>query len=200
MPINLGAAATALTGAALQAAIRQAAAAAFPAPTPERSWIAFQNSVRVEEDHGVAVSTTLPAAPPDEKQRRPAWDAARGVLPQTQSRGGVLLPPADDYSLGAGVARGRATRAQRRVEPEAYVFLEGYALRVGFPVPCPELVDLNGKPLVNCNRLDRGEGFSQGVVATAVHPIYRAVWRIRYLASEALLAGDLAVPPNESMA
>lgn len=171
----------------------------FRLPTPESSWIEYKNAVRIEEDHGVVVATTLPADPLEEKARTPAWDASLPVRPASRSRGGVIFPPADDYDVADG-SRGQTIRVQRRTEPEIYLFMEGMALRLLYPIPCPELLTLNGQDLVNCNRLDRGEGFSCWVVdnATGV-PVYKAAWRLRYLASAGAFKGDLPVPPNPSL-
>jgi len=177
-------------------------AAAFPPPDPAVSWVAYRNAVRVEEDHGTVVSTALPDEPLAANARPPVWDAARAGMPQTPSLGGVMLGAADDYRLGGQGQgrRGRASVAQRRAEPEAYVYLEGTAVRVGYPIPCPSLADAAGKPLVNCNRLDRGEGFVQGEVGYAGVPVYKATWRLRYLASEALLNAELIPPPTSGLA
>lgn len=179
--------------------IDQLLATLFPPPQPASSWLDYRNWVWVEEDHGVVVATTLPTDPLEEKPRSPDWDAGSAPPPASANQGaGSILPPADDYDVAAG-GRGQTVRTQRRAEPEAYLFMEGYAMRVNWPIPCPELLAMNGVPLVNCNRLDRGEGFGSVIVANAFYPVYYARWRLRYLASPALFSGGLKVPPNPKL-
>lgn len=86
--------------------------------------------------------------------------------------------------------------AQRRTVQTAYVVMEGYAVRAGFPVPQPALTDINGSAPVACNRPDAGEGFEQMVVGNCGVQLYFARWRMRYALVGQLPNGPLPVADN----
>lgn len=185
----------------LEQAVERLLYKSFPPPPKETSWLRYQNAIRVEEDHGTVGGVVLPEKPLLNKPRKPVWDST-AARPPAASGAGTILPPADDYRMSgqSDAARGSSTFYQRRAEPIFYAFLEGFALRLAYPIPCPELVDVNGFPVKNANRLDRGEGFRCWVIGNALYPVYRADWRIRYLVTGGAFAGDLEVPPNPSLA
>lgn len=113
----------------------------------------------------------------------------------------------DDFAGVAGVPSGRLeenriggeeaeqTRVQHRAAPLVYVYMTGYAMRVGFPIPCPELTDVEGEIPVKDNRLDRGEGFVCAIVANAAVPVYGARWNLRYSISK-IPARPITPPAN----
>jgi hypothetical protein len=88
-----------------------------------------------------------------------------------------------------------AVQIQRRVNPAVYVWLVGKALRAGFPVPKPQMEDINGVKPIACSRLDMGERFMHGVKGNTVVPLYWATWRLRYLLPE-YIDGPLPMPKN----
>lgn len=84
----------------------------------------------------------------------------------------------------------------RRVRSAAYIYLRGRAARHGYPIPIPKLTDLNGMAPVPANRLDRGEGFGQGIKYGAGKTgIYQARWNLRY-ALPGVPDKPLPTPPN----
>ncbi len=185
---------------------------AFPMPSPTEGWIEVRTGVAVEEDHGTMVVKTLPTSPIQASGRQSGWDIMLNERP-SQNGQGPMFPPAADFQ-GSGTSTGTpvigsptsalpspasAAQVQRRVTPTGFLTFSGYAVRWGLPIPCPEMVSANGQPLVNCNRLNRGEGFFQTVAATALYPIYYASWKLRYHATDAILApGSFPVPPNKA--
>lgn len=105
---------------------------------------------------------------------------------------GAFLNPAMKQGNDFGAITGRLeenripsgqleeNRVQERAAPTCYVYMYGQALRAGFPIPCPELVDVEGVVPRKDNRLDRGEGFTCGVVGNAAVPVFGAKWNLRY--------------------
>ena len=71
---------------------------------------------------------------------------------------------------------------QRRTTGTIHVWLGGYALRVGFPIPVPELLTINGIAPTLDNRIGHGEHFTQAIVGnTGLSPIVRATWWLHYV-------------------
>lgn len=109
-------------------------------------------------------------------------------------------PVAGGQSGDAGTPKAdQAPGAQRRAEPACYVVMHGRALRAGFPIPCPELTEVEdmkkGDGLWCVNRTDRGEGFTTGIVGNAVVPVFGARWRLRYYLKK-VPKGPVAPPRN----
>lgn len=181
--------------------ILESFAKTFARPDPASSWCSYTAGVRIEEDHGVVTSCVLPPDPLTSRQRTVPFDAAVGP-PRKIVPSRSIFPPADDYQVGdrdpkAAARDGGPVAAQRRTEPETYIYLEGGAVRLLYPIPCPTLTGMNGVALTNANRLDHGEGFTQQIIANTIWPVYGARWRLRFLVTtEALFSGDLQVPPN----
>lgn len=179
-------------------------------PNAESSWLDYYNSIRVEVDSGVAVFRDEGAEPNDAINGGELVSTMQGgihgnpvageITPeQAQQIAGILfratpglikLNPAmkqkNDFAGVAGVpgnipsGRLEEHRVQQRAAPTCYIFMTGHALRVGFPIPCPELLDVEGVKPVKDNRLDMGEGFTCAIVGNAAVPIYGAKWNLRY--------------------
>jgi len=190
----------------------------FPAPTPASSWVHYECAVRAEDEHGnvitkVFTDSELRGNPGDRKGAFPAEPAAlqpinpgsRNPIFPAAGIGGTSatqpIPTASRVLLEGGgrlennqEAKG-VTKAQQRVTPTVYLFLTGRAVRQGYQIPCPELLDVNGQAPVPCSRTDRGEGFWQTVVGNAGGPIYAAGWNLRYCLTDPA-PGPLPVPKN----
>lgn len=175
-------------------------------PNAESSWLDYYNSIRVEVDSGLAVFRDEGAEPsgtinggelvstmqggihgvPKAGELTPAQAQNIANLLFAATPGLVKLNPAmkqkDDFAGVAGVPSGRLeeNRAQQRAAPTCYVTMTGHAMRVGFPIPCPELTDVEGVKPVKDNRLDMGEGFVCAIVGNAAVPVYGAKWNLRY--------------------
>lgn len=96
---------------------------------------------------------------------------------------------------------GGANTTQKRTGPGVWVFMYGRALRAGFPVPCPELKEVEGVKLGDglepANRPDMGEGFTSGVVGNVGVPLYGAKWNLRYWLAK--IPDKPIVPPENPM-
>lgn len=161
----------------------------FPDPQPENSYLIYESWVWLEVDSGVVPVRVLPKAPANGLNQvltanpflavgstgtKSNWfdafldaiDVMPGIVPLIPPVG--IVPP--------------AFKPQQRVQPLVYVFLSGYAMRYGFPVPIPALTKYCGvAPVLSC-RLDMGEGYGHGIRRAANEkPIYMAKWNLRYL-------------------
>ena len=106
--------------------------------------------------------------------------------------GGFLSPPARVRGGKPGKA---AVSAQARVSPTIRLVMEGFAIRAGYPVSQPQLVDVGGVTPIPTSKLDRGEGFVQAVIGNAGVPVYGARWRLSYTLEDAPDT-DAPIPPN----
>jgi hypothetical protein len=176
----------------------------FPTPAPASSWIYYESELWLETDQANTPIRPLPIRKASEALLR----AGTGLVPgQKQSFWDVLadatMPIAgfiNDLKGGKAVLAGVTTPndlangTHHRGAPVCYVYLRGRAARAGFPVPIPLIRDVAGvKPVPAC-RLDRGEGFGQGVYKGVGVPLYTGSWNLRYYLPE--VPRHLPVPPN----
>lgn len=168
----------------------------FPPPAVSRSWIDYNASVRAETDAGNVVGVTLPTSPLERSDRTDSvWDALGRVLPGGADRS--LSPVATDVKPtdGGDAAMGKVF-VQQRTKPIVYLYLSGYAMRAGYPIPQPSLVEVNGKAVTPV-----GGSFQQAIVGQGgldgSIPIYAARWNLPYVVTE-MPTGKrgLPVPPN----
>jgi hypothetical protein len=167
----------------------------FPPPSPQSSWISYQSELFIEVDNGTVMHRLLPAAALQAADdilgsvsdiAGEVWDAIKDPLPSTRPGGGNVL----DNDIG------NPFRPQRRVHGMPVLYLVGKAVRAGFPVPVPRLVYVNGVKPIPANRLDRGEGYSQGVkFAAGDTPVFTSRWKLRFVLPS-LPSGTLPIPPN----
>lgn len=175
--------------------------AVFPAPTPADSWLDYKCAIRIEDEHGVIVGTTLPEQPLANSTKPGGFDVAKGKLPAGQEAS--TFPDAADVgpvdAPNNAAARG-GQFVQQRVAPKLFVFIEGEAARHGYEVPCPSLESIGGLPAVPCHRADRGEGFwfGEAGACAAGYPIHAARWKLRYTFDSTASGprGALKAPPN----
>lgn len=165
----------------------------FAAPLPSESWIDYDVGLRVEVDQGVAVGTTLPTVPLKDRGRSSgAMDAYDRSMPTRHDS--TMFPPATDVLPGKS-GTGGETFVHQRVKPTVYIILFGSAIRAGYPIPVPELVEINGEPVTPANRADGNEFFEQKVIGNVFYPVYAARWRLRYVLP-VTPPGPLPIPPN----
>jgi hypothetical protein len=178
--------------------------AVFPPVTPSTSYLRYSQSLRVEDDHGNVIVKVLPTKPIEEKNKSSgAWDVELSTgLPTGFEK--TPFPPANDVQyVGGGKLDTDAAGAEshQRVSPTLYVYLVGSALRAGYPVPVPQLEQINGTEPTIANREGMGEGFQQAIVGNGagVVPIYGAKWCLRYCLTD-VPRGPIPVPPNALLA
>jgi hypothetical protein len=138
------------------------------------------------------------------------WSISSPGSVNTNQGGFALPPPTIPSGSPSGVPVGRlmadivpdppenkppVIRTQQRTNPAVYIWLVGKALRAGYPVPQPQLEDVNGVTPVASNRLDMSEGFKYGIYGASLTPIYWGTWRIRYLLPD-FIDGNLPMPKN----
>ncbi|VTT96573.1 unnamed protein product [Gemmataceae bacterium] len=164
-------------------------AAAFPAPSAERSWLDYRVTTVIEPDSGNKPAKALPTEPLPPKANRSVesqlWDLTAPALPAGEPSGDKPFPPLPD---AGGVS------VQRRHSPTLYVRLIGQAVRVGYPVQVPDLVKVGGATASLVSRVDQGEGFAQSVVGNTLVPVYAASWNMRYVLDAP--TGRIDPPPN----
>ncbi len=167
----------------------------FQIPSNQEGWLEVQCSTSIEEDHNTIVANTLPSEPiVNTGALAAAWDILKLAIPAGTLAGSSLFPPASDSNKSSQSSSGDV-QTQRRARPVSFLRVRGSALRWGWPIPCPSVVDVNGKPVTNVNRSDMGEGFTSGVAGFAVLPVYWASWNLRYEASAAVQSiGNYPIP------
>lgn len=162
----------------LAANIEEAIKSAFPKPTPNGSWLHYEIQCRITAETGRMVGNCLPNLPlplSGANSRSGAWNVM-GPLPAGPPADRGPFPPLIDQLYGSLGPVGGQTFYQQRVRPILYVTITGRALRVGYEIPCPELVTINGKKPVLVGQ----PWFESSVVASTMTPIYRATWSLTY--------------------
>ena len=189
-------------------------------PTAAASWANYENVIYLEADSGSVPVRTLPS----KKEHKGLTGAAPRYENATQFVNGqpvkfkidnlkqfqgqaanVVAPFAGDFAANTNAVAQIALFGAKAIDKVAamvrsrqlvYVYLRGSATRWGYPVPCPSLTDVNGLVPVLACRLNRGEGFSQGIAGSAAGtPIYTATWNLRYQLPD-VPKGSLPIPPN----
>jgi hypothetical protein len=156
----------------------------FEKPTSDLSWVDLVAWLSVETDSGVTVGILLPSSPL-------SLGANTGVWQQLLSSGlpegaleSTFFPQAADLTTGQQNSQSQAqgtTFVQYRTSPILYVTLHGYAIRVGYQIPIPQLLSVGGLDAVPCGRTDMGEGFEQCTIGNLGWPLFFAKWKLRYV-------------------
>lgn len=176
---------------------------AFPAPDAESSWLRYECDLVFESDTGVVEIKTLPDSEPDPTLGVFGGDSVptmpsefQGTVQgQTESVGPSL--PVEPQSTARNDTPSNSSNSStfRRAKPSCVVYLRGFALRVGYPIDPPELLEVGGIVPVEASRPDCGEEFMTGSRASVVHTIYFAAWNLRYILPE-VPTGPLRPPVN----
>ena len=167
--------------------------AAFPPPTPEGSWLYYNSALTIESDNGVVTAKPLPDKKEIEsKTAQDSWNALAGgaSMPGTDSDGSVPYAPTPN----AG-----DTGTQQRITPTLYLRLTGQAQRAMYPIPVPEIFEIFGVKPTLISRVDRGEGFTQGIVGDMLYPIYHATFNLLYVLGKVPVKGGAINPPGNPL-
>lgn len=153
-----------------------------PVPNAQQSWIWFENDpIIYPRDMGVVVGRTLPQSPltPSQvtSQSQQAWNVMAGVEAVGNGQNTNPFPPAARVmAQDPG-----ATFVQQRCSPELCVSIVGSALRAGYTIPVPELVQFAGLNPIYIG--GPSDFFTQSIVKNAGIPIVNAQWKLTYLLS-----------------
>ncbi|HJZ58881.1 MAG TPA: hypothetical protein VKE74_28315 [Gemmataceae bacterium] len=177
--------------------------AVFPKPAPQESWLRYDNRVSVRPHDNVIPVVTLPKKPLTAQNDLYGVSTASGTSPGGWDTADPLPSDPRGLQLGSGKVQKDAgtVSAYRRTRPVVYVTMEGAAVRAGYPVPRPDLLDVAGIRLVPANR-EGSECFEHQLIGNAGVPLYGARWRLRYLVPDddedggKTALGPIDVPPN----
>lgn len=179
----------------------------FTQPKPYESWLRYNNKTSVEIRSNNTPIITMPRKPITSAQD--IYDAAVAATTGTAQGsawnvGSPILPKVPSpFSLNDGKSidtrqYGRVD-VQRRGRALTFVVMEGSAMRVGYPVPRPDLIEVGGVKPVPMNR-DGVEFFEHEMIGNMGFPVYAAKWRFRYLVPDAdgskAAIGPIEVLPN----
>lgn len=151
---------------------------AFPPPSREASWLAYRSAIRVHVDTGVVLGKTLPTAPLSRALDSPTFNALAGMSTADGKAAGVF--GSISGQIAAPSQTSGAAFTHQRTRPIVYVTLSGQALRAGYQIPLPELVEVNGVRPVLIGQ----PWYQAGVVAETTVPIVRAEWSLTYAFTE----------------
>jgi hypothetical protein len=175
--------------------------AAFTPPTPANSWLRYRPGYYIEVESNVVLGVTLPNdALISGQPQFTHWDSLNSpTLPTGVQNDSIFNPMAEVIAAAQAQQQGGTGSevfAQQRASPIVYVYLIGDALRMGFPIPMPEILLIGGQKPVLCNRADRGEGFTQKIVGENIAPVFGASWKLRYAFVAQFPACAMPVPPD----
>lgn len=181
----------------------------FPEPTPEASWLGWENEIHIEANNATTPVVTLPQQvidgisggiigalddpttgfPPPGITTLPNVPPPEGlktwILPKD---GEFFTPPKNPKGTTGGTTQSR--------KQQAYLYMIGRAARVWYGVPQPYLLKWGTAKLTPANRPDKGEGFWGGWIGDVGWPVYGARWKLRYAVEGDLPQSDIPVSQN----
>jgi hypothetical protein len=181
----------------------------FRPPTQDSSWISYKNTFRIETDDGTIPVTKLPkksvprgfdvvrVITTDGKTRDIPANEAGSFVAQNPGSAIYAQTPASfiaQYALNVAGVAAELCSVQKRT-PSVAIYMTGEALRLNFPIACPELKDAGGVVPEPASRKNMGEGFWTGVVGNAGWPVVGAQWNLRYILAE-MPKEKVELPPN----
>ena len=169
----------------------------FPAPAAAESWIHYENFITIHPRPGTVVGQTLPGVPLNPTQSSGgAFNALFGPQQGAPNLSSPFRPLAG--LLKTPAAKGGETFVHHRGRPQLYVTISGQALRGGWQIPVPELVEVNGtRPVLVGTPV-----FRTGITAHCQVPIVYADWSLTYLCTDdgGIPSRAIPVPPNPFLA
>lgn len=151
-------------------------------PDPETSWLGCTVTVEVVPDMGTVVGRTLPTTPFDtssskSQSQQNGWDVTTGQIPSSANLPPSMWQPAQNL-LNQDKETG-STFVQQRVAPSIFLILRMTAMRAGYPIPVPQLINVNGATPTPIS--GRGDGMRQGIIRNIGVPIYGAEAQLTYV-------------------
>jgi len=179
-------------------AVLRAMKIVFGDPDPDLSYLFFENVIEIQPLTANVLVRTLPKAPVTADM---VSDSLAGVLGKGFDPLAITTKLPSDLGTAGGHTIQNDTitdRAgvQRRLTPIFRIVMVGRAVRVGFPVPCPILEDVDGSTPELDVRKDAGEGFRCWLASGGLVPVYHATWRLPYWLTGDPVTRPLPVAPN----
>lgn len=175
---------------------------AMSLPNPNQSWVAYENQLRSQPQDNIVALRALPAKVDEPRPvENVVGDPDPDAAPPDLGLEGVDFKALEDKM--ANPLKGNKLqpnfppkknicKIQRRGDPLMHVYMNGHALRAGYEIPAPNLIQVGGAKATPDN--NASSFFNCWVIANAGVPIYAAVWNLRYLLSDMPDKED--VPPN----
>lgn len=135
-------------------------------PPVGATWLLYECRVVIEEENHMVAHVPLPANPwPGESRlKTPALlnfqHSGRARMVNQQ----ITPPPI----------------VQERASAGYHIRLIGRALRFAYPIPAPDVLRVAGSPVVDANDPELGTYWMQWLAGWSTHPIYAAMWNLRY--------------------
>lgn len=179
---------------------------------PDNSWLEYENTLHVLPATGTVVLRTLPTQPVSAGATLTA--AVAGAAGAANAGLGAVLANALGgaanainapvgpqvggglvaIAAAAAAARGGAESLQKRTEDSFRVVMEGHAIRAGFEIPPPVLLEVGGVPATPL--FEQGADYwTQKIVANWGMEIFGASWRFTYWV-DGPLKKPIEVAPN----
>lgn len=125
-------------------------------PLPAKSYLRYESSMEYEEDTPTTTQVTVDEDDGDYK---------------------VFDPNVAEAELAAKVSGSSVSRFVETQAGKIYFWWRGYAERVGYPIPRPDKIEVNGKTFKRVTGR-----FNQQFVGNVLgQPVYRAAWVIKYV-------------------
>lgn len=150
--------------------------------TAENSWVRYSNFVKVEETSGTVSHKPIPTTSTMRAGLRNEAGISTLKTPAMTDKG--LNPFATtkvpDLTTNSQFEEANDTVIQARTEPVYQIILFGNAVRAGWEITPPELVQIGDSVAVPANDPDKGDGIVSGVISNCGVPIYACQWQQRY--------------------
>ncbi len=175
-------------------------------PPPEASYVQYRLTLGIEQTDETVLMKSLPSSEIDltttpATQQLSATASAPLIVSQTaappnigagQRRPSVSLASVEAYRPHANKV---TSEVETRTLPTIAIWLTGYAVRCGYPIAPPSVLEVAGVKVVPANR---GQiTFAQTTIANfGGVPCNMAMWRLRYLLPQFPENKDFALPAN----
>lgn len=164
--------------------------------TREKSWLEYTNAIRIEEQSSIVAHKPIPTDSKLKAKLKKEDGVSVWKTPALTERG---LNPFGDKTHPQTPSTSQfksdiPTIVQMRTDPTYYVILIGRAVRAGWEVVAPELIQIGDSIAVPANDPDLGDGITQAVIGNCGVPIFGATWQLRYVMTKK--PEGVASPPD----
>lgn len=172
---------------------------------PKATWISYRLRLRLLENDRIAEHVPLKSGdnvkpePISQGVASEDYKDSPGLKPpQPNEIGGYISKPGPGIEKpkgqSAGVYGGSASKVQRVSAPRYRIRLEGYAVRIGYPIPTPRLKTVGGVDVTQ-----RRQNVAQELVSNiAGVPMYAASWIVDYVLPQVKKL-ELPMPDNPAV-